>query len=65
MRNEFDLQINDLNGNVILALSEMGREAHKTVEQARVRAVRTLENEIPAASVERPDADFDLLTAHP
>lgn len=65
VRYELDLRLSDLNDNVILALNEKGREAHKTMEQARVRAVRTIENRVPAAAAERLDAYFDLLTDQP
>lgn len=61
VRYELALQIKDHNGSTIVAINDKGREAHKTLDQARVRSFRTLENAIKAGGAQRLDSYFDSL----
>jgi hypothetical protein len=61
VRYELQVQIRDTEGNVVVAVNEKGREAHNTLEQARARSFRTLENAIKAGGAQRLDGYFDSL----
>ncbi len=61
VRYELMLQIKDSNNNVLITVRDKGREAHKTLDQARTRSFRTLENAIKAGAAQRLDAYFDSL----
>ncbi len=61
VRYEMLLQISDPNGDVVVTVRDKGREAHKTMAQARTRSFRTLENSIRANGAQRLDLYFDSL----
>jgi hypothetical protein len=61
VRYELALQIKDSGGNVVASVGNKGREAHKSLTQARIRSFRTLENAIQASGSQRLDAYFDSL----
>lgn len=61
VRYELLLQIEDPSGDVVVTVRDKGREAHKTMEQARTRSFRTLENSIKANGDQRLDIYFDSL----
>jgi len=61
VRFELDLKIKDAQNNVLISITEKGREAHKTLGQARQRSYRTLENAIQANGANRLDAYFETL----
>ncbi|MEE9367408.1 MAG: LPP20 family lipoprotein [Pontiella sp.] len=61
VRYELALQIKDSEGTLIASVGDKGREAHKSLEQARVRSFRTLGNAIQANGAQRLDAYFDSL----
>lgn len=61
VRYELMLQIRNANGDVLVTVRDKGREAHKTLEQARTRSFRTLENAIKAGGAKLLDAHFDSL----
>ncbi|VGO12187.1 hypothetical protein PDESU_00738 [Pontiella desulfatans] len=61
VRYELALQIKDDDGDVLVSVGDKGREAHKTLEQARIRSFRTLENAIKSSGTQRLDAYFDSL----
>ncbi len=61
VRYELSLQIKDNHGNTLVAINDKGREAHKSLEQARIRSFRTLENAIKAGGAQRLDTYFDSL----
>ncbi len=61
VRYELSLHIKDVEGNILVAINDKGREAHKSLEQARIRSFRTLENAIQAGGAHRLDAYFDSL----
>lgn len=65
VRYELALQIKDHEGNMIVSVGEKGREAHKSLNQARIRSFRTLENAIQASGTQRLDAYFDALIEQP
>ncbi|MEI6891959.1 MAG: LPP20 family lipoprotein [Pontiella sp.] len=65
VRYELMLQIKDSNGDVLITVHDQGREAHKTMDQARIRSFRTLENAIKAGGSQRLDTYFDSLTDQP
>lgn len=61
VRFELLLQITDQNDDVVVTVRDKGREAHKTMEQARTRSFRTLEQSIQAGGAQRLDFYFDSL----
>lgn len=61
VRYELMLQIRNANGDVLVTVRDKGREAHKTLEQARTRSFRTLENAIKANGAQLLDSYFDSL----
>jgi hypothetical protein len=61
VRYELAIQIKDAGGTVLVSIGDKGREAHKTLEQARIRSFRTLEKAIKAGGSQRLDAYFDSL----
>ncbi len=61
VRYEMLLQITDAQGDVVVTVRDKGREAHKTMESARTRSFRTLENSIRANGARRLDRYFDSL----
>ncbi|QBG48134.1 hypothetical protein EGM51_12280 [Verrucomicrobia bacterium S94] len=61
VRYEMLLQITDPAGNGVVTVRDKGREAHKTMEQARTRSFRTLESSIRANGAQRLDLYFDSL----
>ena len=61
MRYELMLQVKDTKGHVVITVRDKGREAHKTLDQARTRSFRTLENAIMISGVQRLDAYFAAL----
>lgn len=61
VRYELMLQVKDSKDNVVATVRDKGREAHKTLDQARTRSIRTLENSIKAGGAQRLDAYFDSL----
>ena len=65
VRYELSLQIKDAEGNILVSVGDKGREAHKSVEQARIRSFRTLDNAIKAGGAQRLDAYFDSLIDQP
>jgi hypothetical protein len=65
VRYELALQIKDAQGNVLASVGDKGREAHKSIGQARIRSFRTLENAIKAGGTQRLDAYFDSLIERP
>ena len=65
VRYELALQIKDAAGNVLVSVGDKGREAHKSLEQARIRSFRTLDNAIQAGGAQRLDAYFDSLIEQP
>ncbi|MDZ8119343.1 LPP20 family lipoprotein [Pontiella agarivorans] len=65
VRYEMLLQITDPDGNGVVTVLDKGREAHKTMEQARTRSFRTLENSIQANGAQRLDLYFDSLIDQP
>jgi hypothetical protein len=61
VRYELSLQIKDTEGNIIASINNKGREAHRSLEQARIRSFRTLENAIKSGGAKHLDAYFDSL----
>ncbi|MDF7809000.1 LPP20 family lipoprotein [Pontiellaceae bacterium B12219] len=61
VRYELLLQMKDASGNVLITVSDKGREAHKTLDQAQTRSFRTLENAIKKGGAQRLDAYFDSI----
>ena len=61
VRYELDLRIRNAAGDVLVTVNNKGREAHRTLDQARTRSFRTLENAIKAGGAQRLDAYFDSL----
>ncbi|MCF7818502.1 MAG: LPP20 family lipoprotein [Kiritimatiellales bacterium] len=61
IRYELAVQIKDDAGTVLAAINNKGREAHVSLEEARVRSFRTLETAIKATGAQRLDAYFDSL----
>lgn len=61
VRYELAVQVKDTEGNVLISINEKGREGHVSLTEARVRALRTLENAINAGGAQRLDAYFDSL----
>ncbi len=59
------VQMQDPEGNILATLSEKGREGHVSVDEARIRAFRTMESAIRAKGEERLDAFFDSLATLP
>ena len=65
MRYDLNLQIRDTDNNILIAAGAKGREAHQTIEQARIRAFRTLEKVIQPDAARRLDTYFDSLIDRP
>jgi hypothetical protein len=61
VRYELNVQIKDAAGNMLVSLSEKGREGHLSLPDARIRAFRTLEHAIKTSGATRLDAYFDAL----
>jgi hypothetical protein len=61
VRYELQLRIQDAEGNGLVSVRSKGREAHKTLDQARTRSLRTLEDAIEKGGAQRLDAYFDSL----
>jgi len=62
VRYELKVQIKDLDGTVLAAVYNTGREAHQSQTEARSRSFRTMERSIATDGVQRLDAFFDSLT---
>lgn len=65
VRYELLLRITDEKGDVVISVRNKGREAHKTLDQARTRSLRTLEDVIKQGGAQRLDAYFDSLIDQP
>lgn len=61
VRFELHVRIKDASGTILVSVNDKGREAHKSLSQARTRSIRTLENAIKADGSHRLDAYFDSL----
>lgn len=61
VRYELHVRIKDSSGTILVSVNDKGREAHKSLDQARTRSIRTLENAIKAEGSHRLDAYFDSL----
>ncbi len=61
VRYELALRIQDGRGNIIASVSDKGREAHRSLDQARIRSFRTMETKLKSGSSQRLDAYFDSL----
>lgn len=61
VRYELAVQIKDSNHSTLVSFGNKGREAHKTIEQARIRSFRTLDQIIKATGSHRLDTYFDAL----
>ncbi len=55
------LQVKEADGTVLVSLNDKGREGHVSLEEARARSFRTLENAIQSTGNARLDAYFDSL----
>lgn len=55
------LQIRDIQGTILVSVNEKGREGHVSLNEARARSFRTLENIIRPNGAQRLDAYFDSL----
>ena len=62
VRYELAVQIKDIDGTVLAAVNNTGREAHQSQTGARSRSFRTMERAITTEGVDRLDAFFDALT---
>jgi len=61
VRYELVLHIKDSDGTLLVSVNEKGREGHVTLNEARVRSFRTLENAIESKGAQRLDTYFDSL----
>ncbi|MBT8046218.1 MAG: LPP20 family lipoprotein [Pontiella sp.] len=61
VRYELALRIKEAGGNIVASVGDKGREAHRSLEQARIRSFRTMETTIQANGGQRLDAYFDSL----
>lgn len=65
VRYELLLRITDSSDDVVISVRNKGREAHKSLDQARTRSLRTLESVIQNGGAQRLDAYFDSLIDQP
>lgn len=63
-RYNLSVQITDTDGNVLAAISELGREAVTSPNEAISRCYRTMENAIKSEGASRLDHFFDSLVVH-
>jgi len=61
VRYQLALKIKNAQGDTLVSINDKGREAHKTLEQARIRSFRTMENAIKAGGAQRLDQYFNTL----
>ncbi len=61
VRYELNVQIKDASNDILVSLSEKGREGHISMDEARIRAFRTLEDSIKASGASRLESYFDTL----
>jgi hypothetical protein len=66
VRYELAVQITDSSNSLVLAtINHKGREGHVSLAEARVRALRTLENNLKDSGNQRLDQYFDTLVNQP
>lgn len=65
VRYELVVQIKDTAGSMLVSVNNKGREGHISLEAARIRSFRTLENTIKSTGAARLDAYFDSLIDQP
>jgi hypothetical protein len=64
VRFSIELQAREADGTMVVSMNEKGREGHVSLSEARVRALRTLENTINKGGARRLDEYFDSLVDH-
>lgn len=65
VRYELLLRMTDSTGDLVISVRNKGREAHRSLDQARTRSLRTLEEVIKKGAARRLDAYFDALIDQP